>query len=92
MHAAIMMCPNIAHAVQQVAQFMADPKPAHRAAVKQILRYLCGTASHQLTFGPNSDSTVTAYCDANFTNDLDTHKLVSGFAFMINGTSFAWSS
>ena len=29
MHAAVMTQPDIAHAVQQVAQFMSDPQPAH---------------------------------------------------------------
>jgi hypothetical protein len=92
MHAAVMTRPDIAHAVQQVAQFMAEPKPAHCTAVKRILRYLRGTANHKLTYGPDSDSTVTAYCDADFANNLDTRKSISGFAFMFNGGCFAWSS
>ena len=66
MHAAVMTRPDIAHAVQQVVQFMSDPQPAHCVAVKRILRYLRGTANHQLTFGPDRDSKVIAYCDADF--------------------------
>ena len=92
MHAAVMTRPDIAHAVQQVAQFMSDPQPAHCAAVKRILRYLRGTADSQLTFGPNCDSKVTAYCDADYANDPDTRKSISGFAFMFNGGCFAWNS
>lgn len=92
MHAAVMTRPDIAHAVQQVAQFMSDPRPAHCAAVKRILRYLRGTANYQLTFGPDCDSKVIVYCDADFANDPDTRKSVSGFAFMFNGGCFAWSS
>ena len=92
MHATVMTRPDIAHAIQQVAQFMADPKPAHCAAVKRILRYLRGTASYQLTFGPDGNSTVTAYCDANFANDPNTRKSISGFAFMVNNGCFTWSS
>ena len=92
MHAAVMTQPDIAHAVQQVAQFMAEPKPAHCAAVKRILCYLHGTADYQLTYGLDRDSTVTAYCNADFTNNTDMQKLISGFAFMFNGGCFAWSS
>ena len=92
MHAAVMTRPNITHAVQQVTQFMAEPMPAHCTAVKQILRYLHGTADYQLTYGVDSDSTVTAYCDADFANDIDTQKSISGFAFMFNSGCFAWSS
>ena len=71
---------------------MAEPKPAHCAVVKRILRYLRGTANRQLTFGLDCDSTVTAYCDTDFANDPDTRKSISGFAFMFNGGCFAWSS
>ena len=92
MHAAVMTRPDIAHAVQQVAQFMSDPQPAHCTAVKRILRYLRGTASYQLTFGPSQDSRVTAYCDADFANNPDTRRSISGFAFIFNGGCFAWSS
>ena len=92
MHAAVMTRPDIAHAVQQVAQFMSDPQPAHCAAVKRIIRYLRGSANYRLTYGPSSDSKVIAYCDADFANDPDTRKSISGFAFMFNGGCFAWSS
>ena len=92
MHAAVMTRPDIAHVVQQVAQFMSDPQPAHCAAVKRILRYLRGTADYQLTFGPSSDSKVIAYCDADFANDPDTRKSISGYALMFNGGCFTWSS
>ena len=87
-----MMHPDITHAIQQIVQFMSDPQPAHCAAVKQIIRYLRGTASYQLTYGPDHDSKVTAYCNADFVNDPDTQKSISGFAFMFNSGCFAWSS
>jgi hypothetical protein len=92
MHAAVMTRPDIAHVVQQVAQFMSDPQPAHCAAVKRILRYLRGTTNYQLSYGPDNDSRITAYCDADFANDPDTRKSISGFALMLNGGCFAWSS
>ena len=91
MHAAVMTRPNITHAVQQVAQFMSDPKPPHCVVIKRILRYLRGTTNYQLSYGPGSDIKVTAYCDADFANDPDTRKSISGFAFMLNGGCFAWS-
>jgi hypothetical protein len=91
MHAAIMTCPDIAHAVQQVVQFMSNPQPAHCTTVKRILRYLRGTADYRLTHSPDLDSKVTTYCDADYTNDPDMRKLISRFAFMFNSRCFAWS-
>ena len=92
MHAAVMTRPDITHAVQQVTQFMSDPQSAHCLAVKRILRYLCSTANLQLTYGLDSDSKVIAYCDADYANDPDTRKSISGFTCMFNGGCFAWSS
>ena len=92
MHAVVMTQPDIAHTVQQVAQFMLDPQPAHCSAVKRILHYLHNTANLQLTYGSDNGLKVVAYCDANYVNDPDTRKSISGFAFMFNSGSFAWSS
>ena len=92
MHAAVMMRPNITHSVQQVTQFMSDPQPAHCLAVKRILCYLHGIAGYQLTYGPDCNLKITAYCDTNYTNDPNTRKSISGYAFMFNGGCFAWNS
>ena len=64
----------------------------HCVTVKHILRYLRGMASYKLTFGSDSSSQVIAYCDADYANDPDSRKSISGYAFMFNGGCFAWSS
>lgn len=51
MYAAIATRPDVAYAVQRLAQFTHHPRPKHWAAVKRILRYLKGTRSHILTYG-----------------------------------------
>ena len=54
--------PDIAFAVNQVCQFMHDPRTTHWMAVKRILRFLKGTITHGLHFrqGPLQ---FTAYLD-----------------------------
>ena len=91
MHTAVMMQPDITHSVQQVAQFMSNPQPAHCLAVKQILCYLHGTAGYQLTYGPDCNLKITTYCNADYANDPNTQKSISGYAFMFNGGCFTWN-
>ena len=56
---------------------MSDPQPAHCLTIKQILCYLRGTAGYQLTYGPDCNLKITAYCEADYTNDPDTQKSIS---------------
>jgi len=52
--------------------------------VKNILRYLKGTSETGIMFGRDSLN-VYGYCDADWANDIDTRRSVTGFAF-IRGT------
>ena len=90
--------PDIAHAVQQVAQFCANPGKKHWDAIKYIFRYLnssknfgieyCG--SSQLLhayFGQGATNIPPAamFADSDWANDLDKRKSVGGYAFMMYG-------
>ena len=61
MYLAISTRPDIAFAVNKLAQFTSDPKPKHWTAVKRVFRYLKGTKEHALTYGGKDAkiSTVT---------------------------------
>ena len=50
--------PDIAHAVNRVAQFAQNPGAKHWRAVQQILRYLSGTRDLALRFHPQPSQTV----------------------------------
>lgn len=94
-HCAVMTRPDIAHAVQQVAQFAADPGRLHWTAVKRVLRYLKGTRELALTLGGQFDGdTITphAFSDADFANSPDNGRSVSGYAVMLGAGIFSWSA
>lgn len=71
--------PDIAFAVNQVCQYMHEPRTAHWMAVKRILRFLKGTITHGLPFckGP---FTLIAYSNADWARDLDDRRSTSGYA------------
>jgi hypothetical protein len=54
MYAMVCTRPDIARAVGVVSRYMNNPRKEHWEAIKWILSYLKGTATHALCFGgPN---------------------------------------
>jgi len=52
MYLAVATRPDIAFAVSTLSRFLDNPGDTHWEAVKQIFRYIAGTRSLQLTYGP----------------------------------------
>src|SRR5680860_1611829 len=50
--------PDLAHAVQLVAQFSQNPGATHWRAVQQILRYLCSSTHYGLQFGASAQQSA----------------------------------
>jgi hypothetical protein len=71
--------PDIAFVINQVCQYMHEPRTSHWIAVKRILRFLKETITHGLYFrkGP---FTLTAYSDVDWVGDIDDSKSTSGYA------------
>ena len=57
---------DCSYAIHQCAQFCLDPRTDHEKAVKQIGRYLKGTADKGLIIKPTKSTAVDCYVDANF--------------------------
>jgi Reverse transcriptase (RNA-dependent DNA polymerase) len=93
--------PDIAFAVHQCARFTHDPRAPHSVAVKQIVRYLKGTADKGLTMKLNDKASVDCYVDADFcggfkkTFDLQdpaTAKSRTGYVIYVFGIPICWGS
>ncbi|KAJ3504791.1 hypothetical protein NLJ89_g7753 [Agrocybe chaxingu] len=95
MYLAISTRPDIAFAVNKLAQFTANPKPKHWTAVKRIFRYLKGTRDYALTYGGTDPDVLVEdlniYCDADWASSSD-RKSTSGFVITMAGGAIAWSS
>ena len=91
-HTAVFARPDIAKAVQTVAQFSSNPGKRHWNAVMRIIRYLKQTRDWVLTLGgKDQKAEFTGYCDADFANSPDHGRSISGYAMMLGGC-FSWSS
>jgi hypothetical protein len=91
MYAMVCTRPDIAHAVGVVSRYMNNPGKEHWEAVKWILRYLRGTATHALCFG-GSDTVLQGYVDSDMAGDKDSRRSTTGYVFTIGGTTISWIS
>lgn len=73
---------DISHAVSLVSSFCSNPGPAHWTAAKRILRYLRGTKHEKLMYTRTEETNFHGYSDADWGNDPDTRRSVSGYAFL----------
>ena len=96
MYLAIGTRPDIAYAINRLAQFTANPRPLHWTAVKRVFRYLKYTKHFVLTYGGDDDairnSDLNFFCDADWANDTSDRKSISGYVTIVAGGAVSWSS
>nr|XP_020162313.1 uncharacterized mitochondrial protein AtMg00810-like [Aegilops tauschii subsp. strangulata] len=84
--------PEIQYAVQQVCLHMHAPRDVHWAAIKRILRYICGTMDLGVTLHASADTALTAYSDADWAGCPDTRCSTSGYCVYLGPSLISWSS
>ncbi|XP_051190594.1 uncharacterized mitochondrial protein AtMg00810-like [Lolium perenne] len=86
--------PELQYAVQQVCLHMHAPRDAHWAAVKRILRYVCGTMGYGLSLhaSPSTSTDLVAYSDADWAGCSDTRRSTSGYCVYLSSSLVSWSS
>ena len=99
MYAMLGTRPDIAYAVTALSQFNSNPGQSHWSAVKHVLRYLCGTIDHKLTYGPVTAEDFTSlslplhgYSDSDWGSDSDDRRSVTGYVFMLGGAAVSWQA
>jgi hypothetical protein len=70
---------------------MKNPGKEHWEAVKWILRYLKGTATHALCFG-GSNTVLQGYVDSDMEGDKDSRRSTTRYVFTVGGTTVSWIS
>src|SRR5665213_1620242 len=90
--------PDIAATVSIISQFVSNQTTLHHQAAKRILRYLKGMINMKLNFEKlNSDKesklpTLIDYSDANWRNDVNMRRSMTGYIFYLSGGVISWSS
>ncbi|ODM21277.1 hypothetical protein SI65_04330 [Aspergillus cristatus] len=84
--------PDITFAVNQLSQYLAEPRKVHLAAAKHVLRYVKSTIGYGLTFGAKGSlKGLYAYADSAYANSAK-NRSTTGFIFLIGGTPVTWTS
>ena len=84
--------PDTSLAVNQVSKYVSNPTRRHWNAAKRILKYLKKTKNLGLIFKRQGNQRLIGYTDADFANDTEKRRSVSGFVFTLNGTPISWKS
>lgn len=80
--------PDVNFAVSALAQFNANPGPAHYEHALRVVRYLHSTRNLALRLGgaPNAGfSRIVAYADADWGGDNDTRRSTTGVLVQLDG-------
>lgn len=94
MFAAIVSRPDIMFAVSIVSRYLGEHSVLHWNGVKRIIRYLKNTIGYGIRYSASNDNLplLLGYSDADFANDIQTRRSVSGYLFKINGSIVTWCS
>ncbi|XP_051190199.1 uncharacterized mitochondrial protein AtMg00810-like [Lolium perenne] len=86
--------PELQYTVQQVCLHMHAPRDAHWAALKRILRYVCGTIGYGLSLhaSPSTSTDLVAYSDADWVECPDMRRSTSGYCVYLGSSLVSWSS
>eukprot|EP00253_Pinus_taeda_P036418 PITA_36418 len=89
---ALVARPNICYAVNTLSQFMVEPKRAHWATTKHVLRYLQGTIDYRLLYTGSKDIILSGFTYANCVGSSVDWKSTFGYYFNIGSGMTSWCS
>lgn len=91
LYLSIVSRPDICVAVNYFGKFQSCPNDKHWIGLKRVLRYLNGTKNARLIFKKHYKSKpLVGYADADFANDNEERKSVSGYLFKVFGNTISW--
>lgn len=92
MYLSVCTRPDIAFACSQLSQFSNNFDKTHWQALKRILRYLGGKINYCLYFYRSNDLGITAFCDADWANDITDRKSYTGYVVKLGKNTISWES
>jgi hypothetical protein len=85
--------PDIQHSTGLLCKYMQTSREAHLSAAKRFLRYLKQTINAGITIVKRPTASILeVYADADFANDENTSKSVSGVLVLHHGNPVKWTS
>jgi hypothetical protein len=71
---------------------MHTPREPHLIAIKQTLRYLCGSLDYRLLLRPSPTSELVVYTDADWADCPNTRRSTSSYAVFLETNLVSWAA
>ncbi|KAE9019411.1 hypothetical protein PR001_g13887 [Phytophthora rubi] len=86
--------PDIAHATRHLGKFLANYDHTHYAQAKRVLRYLKAICDYGLvmTVEQGDGVRISCYSDADYANDPEDRRSISGYVTMLDGNVVSYAS
>ncbi|XP_019251363.1 PREDICTED: uncharacterized protein LOC109230305 [Nicotiana attenuata] len=84
--------PDIAYSVQNLSQYMENPRDTRLRAAVHVLRYLKGSLSLGIFLSNSRDYRVRAFCDSDWAACPETRKSVNGYIVLLGDSPISWKS
>ncbi|KAF5472656.1 hypothetical protein F2P56_009355 [Juglans regia] len=78
--------------VNNICQFMQNPRDTHLIAVKRVFRYLKGTRNIGLNFVQTPLIALRGFCDADWAGSRDDRRSTTGFAIYMGDNLLSWGA
>ena len=85
-------CPNIAHSVSIVSQYMYFPTVDHWAVVEQILCYLKGASGRGILYSNHGHNRLQCFTDADWARYKEDRRSTTGYCVFVGGNLVSWKS
>jgi hypothetical protein len=84
--------PDICFAVNNLSQFLVEPRRAHLVVAKHMMRYLKGIMDYGLNYDGDHDFTLNGYTDVDWAGSVSDRKSTSGCCFSLGSAMISWQS
>ncbi|XP_057250059.1 uncharacterized mitochondrial protein AtMg00810-like [Beta vulgaris subsp. vulgaris] len=84
--------PDISYDVQQLSQFLSEPRTPHYVVALHVLKYLKGTLNHGLFYASNNSLLLRAYNDADWGTRAYTGRSLTSYCVFLGDSLISWKT